>query len=105
MQVIYSYIPKTNHVSRIYTFAAVLYLEFILHVISLPPRNIFCICNNTYYYYYYYLFHLFVPFKSAVLSSSYVYTLNFGGINAELHIVSMFVIVDLYKTLYSYMCK
>jgi uncharacterized membrane protein len=31
MQVIYNYIPETNHVSRVYSVAAVLYLQFVLH--------------------------------------------------------------------------
>jgi len=31
-QGIYNYIPETNHVSRVYSFAAVLYLQFVLHV-------------------------------------------------------------------------
>ena len=29
---IYSYVPETDHVSRIYSVAAVLYLQFLLHV-------------------------------------------------------------------------
>ena len=33
MQGIYNYIPETNHVSREYSVAAVLYLQFVLHVI------------------------------------------------------------------------
>jgi hypothetical protein len=32
MQAIYNYIPATNHVSRVYNIAAVLYLQFVLHV-------------------------------------------------------------------------
>jgi len=32
IQGIYNYIPETNHVSRVYSFAAVLYLQFVLHV-------------------------------------------------------------------------
>ena len=32
MQCIYNYIPKTNHVSVVYSVAAVLYLQFVLHV-------------------------------------------------------------------------
>jgi len=32
MQDIYNYIPETNHVSRVYNVAAVLYLQFVLHV-------------------------------------------------------------------------
>ena len=34
MQGIYDYIPATNHVSRVYSVAAVLYLQFMLHVSS-----------------------------------------------------------------------
>jgi hypothetical protein len=33
MQGIYIHIPETNHVSRAYSVAAVLYLQFVLHVI------------------------------------------------------------------------
>jgi len=32
MQGIYSYIPETNHVSRVYSVTAVPYLLFVLHV-------------------------------------------------------------------------
>ena len=32
MQGIYSYIPKTNSVSRVHNVAAVLYLQFVLHL-------------------------------------------------------------------------
>jgi hypothetical protein len=32
MQGIYIYIPETNRVSRVYSVAAVLYLQFVLHV-------------------------------------------------------------------------
>jgi len=32
MQGIYNYILETNHVSRVYSIAAVLYLQFVLHV-------------------------------------------------------------------------
>jgi hypothetical protein len=32
MQGIYNYIPETNHVSRVYSVAAVLYLQSVLHV-------------------------------------------------------------------------
>jgi len=31
MQGIYNYIPETNHVSGVYSFAAVLCLQFVLH--------------------------------------------------------------------------
>ena len=33
MQVIYNYIPETNHISRAYSVAAGLHLQFVLHVI------------------------------------------------------------------------
>jgi len=32
MQGIYNYIPETNHVSTVYSVAAVLYLQSVLHV-------------------------------------------------------------------------
>ena len=37
MQGIYNYINETNRVSRVYSVAAVLYLQFVLHVTSLRP--------------------------------------------------------------------
>jgi len=42
MQGIYNYIPHTNHVSRVYSVAAVLYLQFVLHVMIFRPWNVFC---------------------------------------------------------------
>ena len=41
MQGVYNYIPDTNHVSRVYGVAAVLYLQTGLHVILLHVRNTF----------------------------------------------------------------
>ena len=35
MHDIYNYIPATKHVSRVYNVAAVLYLQFVLHVLLL----------------------------------------------------------------------
>jgi len=32
VQGIYKYIPETNHVSNVYSVAAVMYLQFVLHV-------------------------------------------------------------------------
>ena len=32
MRGIYNYIPETNHISRVHLVAAVLYLQFVLHV-------------------------------------------------------------------------
>ena len=37
MKNIYSYVPETNHVSRVYSFAALLYLQFALHVMLFRP--------------------------------------------------------------------
>ena len=37
MQSIYNYISETNHVSRVYSIAAVLYLQFVLHVMLFRP--------------------------------------------------------------------
>ena len=37
MQGIYNYIPETNLASRVYSVAAVLYLQFVLHVMLLCP--------------------------------------------------------------------
>jgi len=34
---IYNYIPETNHVSRVYSVATVLYLQFVLLVMLLCP--------------------------------------------------------------------
>ena len=41
MEGIYN-IPETNHVSRVYSIAAVLYLRFLLHVILFHVQNMFC---------------------------------------------------------------
>ena len=51
MQDIYNYIRDTNHVSMVHIVEAVLYLQFVLHVMLFRPWNI-------YYYYYYYYFLL-----------------------------------------------
>jgi len=37
MKDIYNYIPETNHVSRVDTFSAVVYLQFVLHVMLFRP--------------------------------------------------------------------
>jgi hypothetical protein len=42
MQGIYNYIPETNHISRAHTIAAVLYLQFALHVMPFRPWNMLC---------------------------------------------------------------
>jgi hypothetical protein len=35
----YNYIPETNHVSSVYSDAAVLYLQFVLHTLLFRPWN------------------------------------------------------------------
>jgi len=42
MQGIYNNIPETNHVYRVYVFTAVLYLQFVLHLMLFLPSNMFC---------------------------------------------------------------
>jgi hypothetical protein len=37
MHGIYNYLPETNHVSSVYSVAAVLYLQFVLHVMLFRP--------------------------------------------------------------------
>ena len=41
-QAIYSYIPETNQVYRVHSVAAVLYLQFVLHVMLFRMLNMFC---------------------------------------------------------------
>jgi len=42
MQGIYSYIPETNHVSRVYIVATVLVLRLVLHEMLFRPWIMFC---------------------------------------------------------------
>ena len=39
---LYDYIPETNHVARVYSVAAVLCLQFVLHVMLFRMLNMFC---------------------------------------------------------------
>ena len=39
MQSIHNYIPLTNHVSSVYNVSAILYLQWVLHVILFRPPN------------------------------------------------------------------
>ena len=41
MHSIYNYIPETNRVSMVYSVAAVLYLQFVPHVMLLHLGNMF----------------------------------------------------------------
>ena len=40
MQGIWNYIPETNHASRVYNFVAILYLQFMVHVMLFPMLNV-----------------------------------------------------------------
>ena len=42
MQGIYNYVPETNHVPRVYSVAAFLYLRCALHVMLRRPWNMLC---------------------------------------------------------------
>ena len=46
MQVIYDEIPATSHVSGVYTFAAVMYLKFMAHVMLFPMTIIIIIIRS-----------------------------------------------------------
>jgi len=37
MHGIYNYVPETNHVSRVYSVATILYLQFVPHVMLFRP--------------------------------------------------------------------
>ena len=41
MHAIYNYVPETNRVSRVYSVAAVLYLQSVLHVMLFPMLSMF----------------------------------------------------------------
>jgi hypothetical protein len=45
MQDIYNYIPETNNISMVYSVAAVLYLQSVLHVMLF---TVFATCNVIY---------------------------------------------------------
>ena len=48
MQGIYSYIPETNHVTRVYNAAADLWLLLMLHYMLFPMINVLYFCISTY---------------------------------------------------------
>jgi len=41
MQGIYNYIPETKHISRVYSVAAILWLQFMVHVMLFSMLNAF----------------------------------------------------------------
>ena len=40
MQGIYNYIPQTNYVTRVYSVAVILWLQFMVHVMLFPMLNV-----------------------------------------------------------------
>jgi hypothetical protein len=70
MQGIYNYTPRTNHVCRVYSVVAVLYSQFVLHVMLFRTWNMFgtytfvlsdiYICIYTYIYTYIYAVPVFM---------------------------------------------
>jgi hypothetical protein len=52
MQGIYNYTPETNHVSRVYSAAAVLYLQFVPDVKLFPMMNVFYFYISTLFFHY-----------------------------------------------------
>jgi hypothetical protein len=49
IQCIYNYILEANHGARIYSVAAVLYLQFLLHVMLFDRLNTFCTFTSVRY--------------------------------------------------------
>jgi hypothetical protein len=49
MQGIYNYITETNHVSRSYNVAAILWLQFMTHVMVFPTLNVVYIYVHQYF--------------------------------------------------------
>ena len=47
MQSNYTYIPETNHVSREYSVAALLWLQFVVHITLFPVLNPLCFYIST----------------------------------------------------------
>jgi hypothetical protein len=40
MQGIFKSVPETNHVSRVYSYAAILYVQFVLHIMLFSMLNV-----------------------------------------------------------------
>ena len=45
MQGIYSHVPETNHISRVHSVVAVLYVQFVLHVMLFRVLNVAVFCS------------------------------------------------------------
>jgi hypothetical protein len=48
MQVVYSYLPETTHISSVYNAAAVLWLQLKVHVLLCPLLNVLHFHVNTF---------------------------------------------------------
>jgi hypothetical protein len=58
MHGIYNYISETNGVTKVRSFAGILYLQFMLHVMLFSMLNVsysYICSSSSYYYYYYYI--------------------------------------------------
>ena len=44
MHGIYNYVPKTSQVTTVHSVAALLYLQYMLHVMLLAMLNMVCTC-------------------------------------------------------------
>ena len=49
IQSIYTYIPETNHVSRVYNLAVILHFLFVVHKMLFPMFNILNLYNSTFW--------------------------------------------------------
>jgi hypothetical protein len=67
MQGFYNYIPEKNHVSRVYSVAAVLYLLFVRH------NNVILAVKYAYYYYYYTVTEVFLTVTEVFLTVTEVF--------------------------------
>jgi hypothetical protein len=47
VQGIYNYIPETNHVSKVWSVAAILWLQFMVHVMQFPMTNVLYLYIST----------------------------------------------------------
>jgi len=49
MQGIYKSVPETNHVSKVYSFAVILYIQFVLHLMLFSMLNVLCFNISTFH--------------------------------------------------------
>jgi hypothetical protein len=63
MQGIHTYIPETNHVSSVYSVAAIPRVLLMVHIALSSILNSFVLHHHQYYYYYYYYYLSSIPGK------------------------------------------